>query len=954
MKPTSPPPSSRSALRTRLRVTAAVGLAVVGGWLYYTVNAVLSLYDVTLTIEQSTDLRQRVLDAETGLREAEDALDRYVAGGQGYDLARLQAGRTSVRAALGAIRQRPLTQGALGSLERAEAAEDLYAKSADRAIAVWKPDSPADARAMRDSVVRPAEEKLRDFLTDLESRFARTQSYAEERLKEARDTAATAIGILAVLLIAGIFWILFDVNRRIVSPLSAAGRALDDLASGRTPPRLHEQAEDESGYLGRQVNRLADLFGERQRELEERDIESSVNAILTVAAAVNDLTGFGTSTMQKIVEVAGASAGVLYLPDSGGRFSPAVSVGGDPGGPVGGEEAARAARERRPLFLSVDAKTPTVNVFDGRILPRETAHIPLIQFDHVVGVVALAATERFAPRTRNALIAIAPSLAVAVANAVANERVAEQSRRLAEQNELLEEQRSRIERTAEELKHASALKDRFLASVSHELRTPMTVILGFTSTLLRETQGPLNPGQRESLDRVQRNARLLLTLINDILDISRIEAGKAELDLKPISLPAFLAQIESDYRPAARRKGLELTASASPGLGDVTTDPGKLTQILANLIGNAIKFTESGKISVLAEERPDSRWALTVADTGIGIPDEERAAIFDEFRQSEAPDHRGRGGAGLGLSIVRRLALFLGGTISVESVRGSGSRFTVLLPLETPAPAPAHEEKPAPAREEKGRTVLVIDDDENIRRLFALELEPHGVRVLEAAEGEEGLRIAHEEKPDVILLDVLMPRVNGWQALRRLKESPDTRATPVIILSVLENRAYGFSLGAFDYLVKPVGRKELLEALSRAGVIATRRPILVVDDDADVRALLEQELLAAGYPVRTAAGGDAAIEELGREVPGAVLLDLMMPPPDGFEVLHRIRENPALVDVPVLVLTAKELGDADVERLNGSAQRILRKGRDPKSAVREVLDALEDMPAAAGPVKGSV
>ncbi|MDQ2870099.1 MAG: response regulator [Acidobacteriota bacterium] len=943
----APPSRPRSALRARLRIYSAVGLAILGAWLYYTVNTVLGLYDVTLAIEQSTDLRQRVLDAQGALKDSEESLERYISGGQGYDLSRHHVARISMRTALGSIRRRATTVGSRGSLERAESAEEIYSRAADRAIAAWNPDQPAAARQIHDDVARPAADKLKEFLSELEGRFSRSEAFAEERLKDSRDFAARAIGVLAILIIVGIFWILSDVGRRIVVPLGAGSRALEDLASGRTPPRLLEQWDGEAGELGRQFNRVADLFASRARALEERDIEASVNAILTVAATVNDLSGFGTATMEKILEVTGAASGVLYLPKTDSAFEAVVSLGGSEGdSAVGREEAARAARERRPAYLSVEAKTPTVNVLDGRVLPRETAHIPLVYFDHVVGVLALGATTAFTARTRNALSAIAPSLAVALANAAANERVAEQSRRLAEQNELLEEQRSRIGRTAAELQRAGELKDRFLASVSHELRTPMTVILGFTGTLLRENQGPLNAAQRDSLERVQRNAKLLLGLINDILDISKIESGKAEVDSQPISIAPFLSQVEADYQDAARRKGLRLTAAAAPGLTRVTSDPAKLTQILSNLIGNALKFTEKGSISVRAEERTGGRWALIVADTGIGIPEDEQGAIFEEFRQGEGAEHRGRGGTGLGLAIVKKLAKFLGGTVSLESEPGRGSRFTVTLPLlAAPLPAPAA----APVFERDGagiRTVLIVDDDEGVRRLLALELEPYGLRVLEAGDGAEGVRLARVERPDVVLLDVLMPRMSGWDALRELKESPETRGIPVIVLSAVENRAFGLALGAFDYLVKPLGRPDLLSALGRAGVLASRGHVLVVDDDADVRAVLEQELVAAGFRPKGVGGGAEALEELERERPAAVLLDLMMPPPDGFEVLYRIRENPKWKDLPVVIVTSKELTPDDYARLSGSAQRVLRKGKDLQSLVREVLATIEETRAA--------
>ncbi|HYK41226.1 MAG TPA: response regulator, partial [Thermoanaerobaculia bacterium] len=575
-----------------------------------------------------------------------------------------------------------------------------------------------------------------------------------------------------------------------------------------------------------------------------------------------------------------------------------------------------------------------------RILPRQTAHIPLVYFDHVVGVLALGATEEFTRKASNALTAIAPSLAVALANAAANERVAEQSRRLAEQNELLEEQRSRIARTAEELQRAGALKDRFLASVSHELRTPMTVILGFTGTLLRGNQGALNPGQRESLERVQRNAKLLLGLINDILDISKIEAGKTEVTPTKISVPAFLAQIQADFQEGASKKGLALETWVDPGITEVTTDAAKLTQIAANLVGNALKFTERGRIEVRAEEKSGGRWALVVSDTGIGIPEDEQRAIFEEFRQGEAPEHRGRGGTGLGLAIVKQLALVLGGTVSLQSARGEGSRFLVTLPRELPGPVAAPAA--APRRETEGeRTVLVVDDDESIRRLIAVELGPYAVRVLEASDGDEGIQVAKTERPDLILLDVFMPRLNGWQTLKALKDSAETRNIPVVVLSIVENRTFGFSLGAFDYLLKPLSREALFDVLSRAGVLASRGHVLVVDDERDIRQLLEQELVAAGYRARSATGGAEALEEIERERPSAVILDLMMPPPDGFEVLYRIRERPEWNGIPVIVVTAKDLSASDYGRLHGSVERILQKGTDPRGIVSEIVGALE-------------
>lgn len=939
---------ARSTLKTRLKVSAFVGLAIIAAWLYYTVNEVLTLYEVTHDIQRTTDLRERVGDAKNALAEAEDSLDRYTQGGEGYDLSRHHASRTTLRAALGAIRRRILTESSRGSLEQAEASEDIYSKAADRAIGRWAPGSPSGARQVRDDVVEPAAASLREILLELDNRFGRSEAIAEGRLEGARDSATAALVILAALILAGFLWFLTDVDRHILAPAVSAARALGDLASDREPPKLFEASSDEIGELGRQFNRAAAVYGERARALAERDIQASVNDVLAVAATVNDLEGFGSKVLQTVVTVSGAASALLYLPEPGGSYKPTEAIGWTPGEDgIGADEARRAASEKRPIFVSVDARTPTINVFDGRILPRESVHIPLIYFDHVVGVLALGAAQPFTANARNVISAIAPSLAVALANASANERVAEQTRRLSEQNELLEDQRSRIARANRELQRASALKDRFLASVSHELRTPMTVILGFTGALLKGGQGNLNAQQRESLERVQRNAKLLLGLINDVLDISKIEAGKVEIHRQRVFLPTLARQIETDYREAARSKGLTLQCEIAPGIDSVTSDPERVMQIIANLVGNALKFTERGSITVRFEPREHDSWAIVVSDTGIGIPREEQSTIFEEFRQGEGVEHRGRGGTGLGLAIVKKLAAVLGGTVEIQSAAGEGSRFTVVLPREVPrddeasGPAGGTSEWPVVVPQ-PGRSVLIVDDDEGVRRLFAYELESLGVRILEAGDGRTAVEIATAERPDAILLDVLMPGVDGWETLRLLKQRPETRNIPVVILSVVDDRAFGLSLGAFDYLLKPVEVSALVDSLSRAGVLATRGHLLVVDDDPDVRTLLAQGLVSAGYRVQSVEGGAEALAAMAQERPSAVLLDLMMRPPDGFEVLCRMREDPDLRDVPVVIVTAKDLTEKDREILRGAAQRVIRKASDPAGLVAEVLRAVEE------------
>jgi signal transduction histidine kinase/DNA-binding response OmpR family regulator len=936
----------RSSLRARLHIYAVVGLLVVASWLFYTIRTVVNLYDATLQTTLYTGLRQRVTDAMAQVQEASDSLDRYLREGQGYDLSQHYASRSELKSSVGAIRRQPLPVVIGGTFRRVEAAAEVYDAASERAVSTRSALEPGRQLEIRDNHALPAAGNLREVLSQLEREFARRQDFGELQMKSNRNAATAALVILAGLVLVGLLLLMADVNRRILVPCAEAARALEDLVGGRPPARLPEGSNDEIGALASNFNAASRVYFERGRALEARDIDSSVNAVLVAAATVNDLAGFGTKVLGRVLEVTGASSAVLYLADGKGDIHPAVSVGGAEAGAGGRDEARRAMREQKPFLVSVDAQTPTVDLFDGRILPRESLHVPLLYFGEVVGVLGLGAVAPFTDRARNTLTAIAPSLAVALANASANERLAEQSRRLGEQNELLEEQRSRIARTARELQRASALKDRFLAAVSHELRTPMTVILGFTGTLLRGTQGPLTDAQRESLERVQRNARLLLGLINDVLDISKIESGKAEIKREVVSVGSLLKQVETDFAETARRKGLSLKTAVSGELDSVVSDGAKLTQILANLVGNALKFTDRGSVEVRAEPRGLHRWALVVTDSGVGIPSEEHDAIFEEFRQGESESHQGHGGTGLGLAIVRKLVLLLGGTVTVQSSPGEGATFSVNLPRELSTelaapPAAAGERAPA------DRRVLVVDDDESTRKLLRFELEPYGLRVLEAPDGARALAIAREQKLDAIILDVVMPRLDGWATLRALKESEATRHIPVLVHSVVDNRAFGFALGAFEHLVKPVAGQTIVDALKRAGLFGGGANVLVADDDPDMRRLLEKELGSAGFRVKTARDGAEALESLTRERPAAVVLDLLMPEPDGFEVLYRMRDDAAMRSIPVVVLTGKDLTPADYARLNGSAQRILRKGADMRRLVRDVLASLgEAAPAA--------
>jgi signal transduction histidine kinase/CheY-like chemotaxis protein len=495
----------------------------------------------------------------------------------------------------------------------------------------------------------------------------------------------------------------------------------------------------------------------------------------------------------------------------------------------------------------------------------------------------------------------------------------------------------------ETARSASRLKSEFMANMSHELRTPMNAILGFTELVMNGALGPVVPKQKDGLGRVMRNARNLLDLINDILDLSKIEAGRMTLvegDFVPRALvESCLASVES----LAAQKNLRLTFDAGAGAGHVRGDEGKARQIVINLLSNAIKFTEHGEIAVRLEWAED-RWSVSVEDAGIGIAPEHLGLIFEEFRQVDASSTRHAGGTGLGLAISQKMAQLMGGEITVQSVLGQGSTFTLHLPvLPSTQSFPVRSVTPQGARRPAGLVLLSIDDDPDVLALMTSRLSQTEFSVVTAQGGEEGLRLAETLRPDVITLDVLMPGLDGWEVLRRLKANPALAHVPVIMLTIQDNRAHAFGLGAADCLAKPISRDRLLDVLRRLAAPAPGSLLLIVDDEADSRALVRNIVVAAGYEAAEAENGRQALEMIADRRPDLVVLDLLMPEMDGFLVLEALGQDPELRLIPVVILTALGITPEDEERLSRSAQRILHKAAvTPDALLAELRGVLHE------------
>jgi PAS domain S-box-containing protein len=492
-----------------------------------------------------------------------------------------------------------------------------------------------------------------------------------------------------------------------------------------------------------------------------------------------------------------------------------------------------------------------------------------------------------------------------------------------------------------EVERATQMKSEFLASMSHELRTPLNAIVGFSDLLAEETAGALNPKQKRFVDHIKQGSTHLLQLINDILDLSKVEAGQLEMHNEEFLVQDALPEVLSTIAPLAMAKNIQIEQKLeSKSL--VKADRVRFKQILYNLLSNAVKFTpKDGQVSIESIDDWDFV-RLSVTDTGIGIRPEDQEAVFEEFRQVEGNGGTHQG-TGLGLAITKRLVEQQGGRISVESELGKGTRFTFFLPAVEPTSGVHALEEPARASvaTSSGRLtplVLIVDDQMPARELLASYLEP-AYRVAMAESGAKALKEAQRLRPDVITLDVMMPGSSGFETLAALRKNPETVNIPVIILSIVDQKEVGFALGATDYLIKPVRKPVLLDMIRRhVSPGDDDASILLVDDDPKALELLQEALRSAGYEVQSVRSGARALEVLANKVVGAILLDLLMPGMDGFQVIRHVREEPALKELPILVMTAKNLTGDEIALLNRETQGLLQKAGSWKQQLIAEVD----------------
>ena len=592
--------------------------------------------------------------------------------------------------------------------------------------------------------------------------------------------------------------------------------------------------------------------------------------------------------------------------------------------PVGSKSVVGTATSTGKPFIVNDTKNSPLH-HENPLLPetRAEAAIPLRIGSRIIGALDIQSTEpnAFTDEAISVLQILADQIAVAIDNA--------RSYTLSQQ-------------AVKEMREVDKLKSQFLANMSHELRTPLNSIIGFSRVILKGIDGPTTELQQQDLTSIYNSGQHLLNLINDILDLSKIEAGKMELAFDEVDLGEMIRSVMSTATGLVKGKDVKLIQHVPDDLPPVYADPMRVRQVLLNLFSNAAKFTEEGSITVEAALQSRENGApevlIKVIDTGPGISKEDQKKLFQPFSQVDASPTRKTGGSGLGLSICRQLVQMHGGEIGVESEEGKGSTFYFTLPVH-------QEENPSDNLDkgEEKRVILSVDDDIQVIRLYERYLNNEIYKVVPLTDPTHVVKQARQIKPYAITLDIMMPGYDGWQVLADLKSDPETRDIPVIICSIVEDEEKGYTLGAADYLVKPIIEEDLLNALQRLNHNGEIRDLLVIDDDPEDLRLLKKILSESGnFNVSAAEGGIEGWEAIQKSPPDAVILDLFMPDMDGFQIIEKLRTSERYREIPVLLVTGGDLSEEERAKLNAFGQELLQKSAlDEKALIRNLEKVLK-------------
>jgi len=753
--------------------------------------------------------------------------------------------------------------------------------------------------------------------------------------------------------------------RAIARPVNEMAEISKRIESGDLSARNHVISEDEFGFLAQSFNTMADSV------MSQMGIQEASAKITDIMVAAKGLDAFRKNILKKLVDVTDSNMGAYFLRNpENNRFEHFTSIGISPGilesfDASMLEGALGQALETRRISCIKNIPEDTLFIFKtfaGTAVPKEIITIPIVIDNAVVSIISLANLNVYSKESLAILNQVWTGMKIGVSNLLANEKTKQlakalkgnnqelqaqaeelqaQAEELQQQSEELQEQNVELEAQREQVGEANRLKSEFLSNMSHELRTPLNSVMALSRVLLMQAKDKLSEEELNYLEIIQRNGQNLLSLINDILDLSKIEAGKMDVTPKIFSIASTIETIMERLAPVAEEKGIDMNQEIPDNLPQIESDEARVHQILQNLMGNGLKFTDRGSVTVSAR-CDEKKVYIRVADTGIGISAKDLSHIFQEFRQVDGTSSRSYEGTGLGLAIAHRAARMLGGELTVQSAPGKGSTFTLVLPVKWSGlilnAGPFAVTKPAqitPAQ----KTILVVDDEPDVLTMISEYLSLEGYNILTATSGEKALRLAREHRPFAITLDVIMPEMDGWEVLQHLKEDPDTKDIPVIIVSVSDDKQTGFALGAVGYVTKPVNRDLLIGEINRIDG-PTPHTIMVVDDNEIERKEMAFIIEEEGMKALVAEDGRKCMDMIRESLPDILVLDLIMPEVDGFEVLDKVRSDPVTRKLPVIVVTAKDLSTEERENLSGNVSSVLTKSDTTSKTLLERLKNL--------------
>ena len=719
-----------------------------------------------------------------------------------------------------------------------------------------------------------------------------------------RSQRALAIGSISFLVL---LMILVSLGRRITEPIAALSRVTKDVAAGQFDAKVEIpfKSNDEVGDLTESFLAMTKSLKETtvSKRYVDNIIGSMEDALIVTDAKWNIRTANGAAVaLLKYSEDELRGKRLLDLMSNDGTLKKATGTS-----------------VALPSIVQLGTTERSIRNFETTFHDKQGGSIPVLISGSVLA------------DSRQETQSI-----VCVARDITDRKRSEEELQLAK----------------EAAEQANQAKSSFLANMSHELRTPLNAILGYSEMLREEAEDIGHEDFVPDLTKIHNAGTHLLGLINDVLDLSKIEAGKMELYLETVEVRQLLDNVASTVLPLCQKNGNKFETICPDDVASSHTDITKVRQALLNLLSNASKFTKGGTVTLTAarSKKNGKDWiTMSVQDTGIGMTEEQTARVFQAFQQADASTTRKYGGTGLGLAVSRKVCQMMGGDITVASETGKGSCFTIHLPADVVDPKKVtlevEEETAEPSSHVgEGSSVLVIDDDASVRDLVKRSLSKEGLEVMTAPGGKEGIELAKKYRPDVITLDVQMPGMDGWEVLKALKSDPVLREIAVIMMTNIDEKSTGYALGAAEYMTKPIDRERLVEMLRKFRDHASTRPILVVDDDASVRETIRRTLSQDGLKVVEAENGREALERMAERTPSLILLDIIMPELDGFGFMEELRKREEWNQIPVVVLTAKDITAQERARLQGFATTVLQKQEQSQDAlIRDVRELIQQV-----------